>query len=1195
MFNNNFEYNIHQIKTDNTGNYIITDITIEGERMTLVNIYGPNVDNANFYQNILDCIEYYQNDKYIICGDFNLVLNHNLDTKNYLYINHPKAQQKLIENMEAYDLKDPFRELYPNLRRYTWRKKTPFKQARLDFFLITNNLMPMVEKVIIENSYRSDHSGVVLSIKLSKLKKGKGLWKFNNSLLTDKDYVKIVKETVKKIIHQYAALVYDLKNLDLIPKEEIQFTINSQLFLETLLMEIRGITISFSVFKKKKSNDLEKRICDEIKELEQNEIMTDSQKIENKKSELLELRKEKLKGHYIRSKSKWIEEGEKPTKFFCNLESKNYYSKLISKIQLENGREIKDQREILKETKLFYQNLYSAPAGQNDSDIIEELSHFKFNKLTDEEPEELEGEIKYSEILLFLKNMKNDKSPGSDGFSAEFFKFFWIDIGHFIVRSINYSYTIKEMSNVQKLGIITCIPKPNKPKQFLKNWRPLTLLNCTYKMASGCIANRIKKVLDKIIDNDQTGFIKGRYIGENIRLIYDIMQYTEHHEIPGLLLLIDFEKAFDSISWFFINKVLDIFNFKTSIKNWIKTFYNNSLSSVIQNGFLSEAFKLERGCRQGDPLSPYIFILCAEILAIIIRNSVNIKGINIDGEEYRISQYADDTSFMLDGSPESLYSTLSVLDYYAHISGLKINYSKSKVIWIGKKKFSKDVYHHTRWKLEWGATTFTLLGINFSVNLEQIIELNYDSKIIEIQKLMKVWSIRILTVLGRITVLKSLILPKLVHLLTALPNPSEKLLKHINTLFFKFIWHNNHEKLKRTLITQDHKDGGIKMININNFMTAIKCTWIRRMILKNSKWITLFKSVTKLSARDLIMYGDYFLKSKNEQITNTFWRDTLASWVKIQGKGHPQNVVDILSINIWYNSRICIGNKPFLYKHYFNKGISFINDLLNEKGDFLIYEQFIIKYDITTHFLEYASLIKAIKTFIYNLDPLNENTFTTLQNPIFPFKLNVLLKKKSGCKYLYEILNSKIIISKAQIKYANQGFIYEAKQWEQYYLIPFKCVKDSTLCWFQYRILHRILTTNTFLHMIHYIDSDACSFCNIFPETIQHLFFECNMIYHLWEAIENWILGKTGINIHFSKDIVMFGMINNEKSNFVNWLTINIKYYIYCMKILKKNVHFNAVKNILQNKFQVEKYIYYKNCNYETFDKQWTPWLSLFY
>ena len=108
-----------------------------------------------------------------------------------------------------------------------------------------------------------------------------------------------------------------------------------------------------------------------------------------------------------------------------------------------------------------------------------------------------------------------------------------------------------------------------------------------------------------------------------------------------------------------------MFNFKISIKNWIRTLYKNSTSSVLQNGFLSEGFKLERGSRHGDPLSPYIFIICAEILAILIRNSDNIQGLKIDGEEFLISQYADDTTFILDGSPKSLENTLKTLDLYA--------------------------------------------------------------------------------------------------------------------------------------------------------------------------------------------------------------------------------------------------------------------------------------------------------------------------------------------------------------------------------------------------------------------------------------------------------------------------------------------------------------------------------------------------
>lgn len=150
------------------------------------------------------------------------------------------------------------------------------------------------------------------------------------------------------------------------------------------------------------------------------------------------------------------------------------------------------------------------------------------------------------------------------------------------------------------------------------------------------------------------------------------MSYTEFNDIPGLLMLIDFEKAFDTVSWDFIFQTLTFFNFGVSIKKWIKCFYQNISSCVIQNGILSQYFNPQRGCRQGDPVSPYLFILCAEILGILIRNNRDIKGIEIDGEEYKISQYADDTSLISDGSASSLDGILQTLDYFAEISGLKI-------------------------------------------------------------------------------------------------------------------------------------------------------------------------------------------------------------------------------------------------------------------------------------------------------------------------------------------------------------------------------------------------------------------------------------------------------------------------------------------------------------------------------------------
>ena len=235
----------------------------------------------------------------------------------------------------------------------------------------------------------------------------------------------------------------------------------------------------------------------------------------------------------------------------------------------------------------------------------------------------------------------------------------------------------------------------------------------------------------------------------------------------------------------------------------------------MQNSYLSESFKLERGCRQGDPISPYIFIICAEILSILVENNSEVKGITIDGEEYLISQYADDTTFTLNGSSESLYSTMTLLAYYSEISGLKINYTNYKAT-------AKDVYRHIRWKLDWGANQFILLGINFSLNLEDILIYNCDSKIKQIQNVIKLWSLRKLTVLGRVTIIKTLIISKLTHLFISLLNPPKPMIKHLNKMLFQFIWQNKPEKIKRELLLQDYKNGGIKRSDIQNVITSLK-------------------------------------------------------------------------------------------------------------------------------------------------------------------------------------------------------------------------------------------------------------------------------------------------------------------------------------------------------------------------------------
>ena len=188
-------------------------------------------------------------------------------------------------------------------------------------------------------------------------------------------------------------------------------------------------------------------------------------------------------------------------------------------------------------------------------------------------------------------------------------------------------------------GLITCLPKPGKARNLVKNWCPISLLNTTYKIISSVLLTRLRTVLNRIISPEEKGFLEGRSISDCTRLMYYIIFSCDQLNIDGLILLIDFEKAFDSLSWEFIGKTLEEFNFGENFRKWINLFQSKSNSCVILNGHLSQPFLLHRGCRQGDPISPYLFILCSEYLTLAFKNTNTIEGIKIRDKEYRISQH----------------------------------------------------------------------------------------------------------------------------------------------------------------------------------------------------------------------------------------------------------------------------------------------------------------------------------------------------------------------------------------------------------------------------------------------------------------------------------------------------------------------------------------------------------------------------
>ena len=236
------------------------------------------------------------------------------------------------------------------------------------------------------------------------------------------------------------------------------------------------------------------------------------------------------------------------------------------------------------------------------------------------------------------------------------------------------------------------------------------LINVDAKIASKVIAARIIKVLPEIIHTNQTGYVKDRFIGEAARSIIDVMEYTKQQNIPGILLFIDFEKAFDSIDWNFMLKCLDAFGFGSTLIRWVEAFYNDITSCVLNDGICTPYFELQRGVRQGDPLSPYLLIIAAEILAVTIRSREDIQGIMIGQEEFKLVQYADDLTLFVPNI-ECAKLILQLLDRFTICSGLKINHTKTEAMWIGSCRQNTATPLGLRW-----SKSVKALGIVFTYN-----------------------------------------------------------------------------------------------------------------------------------------------------------------------------------------------------------------------------------------------------------------------------------------------------------------------------------------------------------------------------------------------------------------------------------------------------------------------------------------------
>uniref|UniRef100_A0A096MC09 Reverse transcriptase domain-containing protein n=1 Tax=Poecilia formosa TaxID=48698 RepID=A0A096MC09_POEFO len=502
--------------------------------------------------------------------------------------------------------------------------------------------------------------------------------------------------------------------------------------------------------------------------------------LQNSLDEMYQMR---AKGAFIRSRQRWLEEGEQNSAYFFNLEKSRYNSNTIHKLKI-NENVCNDPREITSFCADFYRLLYSSTYNSEyAAQFFDALPNLK--KIDESNKLFCDQTFSLPEILGAIKHLKMNKSPGVDGLSSEFYKLFSKQLAPFLLQVYLESFVRGTLPATLTQGLTTLIPKPKKYILLLDNWRPICLLNNDYKILALVLAKRLKNALQDIIDESQSGFMKGRHISNNIRLILDIIDLIE-----------------------------DVF-----IKA-IQTLYANGNSAIKLKSGTSPRFQLHRGIRQGCPVSPYLFLLAGQLLSTHLRASP-IQGINIANRSLLISQLADDTTLFLCDS-EQVPLALDSIQIFSRASGLYLNINKCELFAIKDCTLSSISNIPIKQNVVY-------LGITITKNDKNRCVENLSQAITRTRTKLNLWLHRDLTLRGRTLLSKAEGLSSLVYLASPL-FVDNNTCKEIDQLLLNFLWKHKIHYIKKSVIMNPIDMGGLDFLTFSTLNNTLKVKWIKQYL-----------------------------------------------------------------------------------------------------------------------------------------------------------------------------------------------------------------------------------------------------------------------------------------------------------------------------------------------------------------------------
>lgn len=1134
---------IDTYKCDNA-RVIITNVKISGNIICIVNVYAPNKPNSrkDFFHKLHKLIGMRTlNDSCtVMAGDFNCCLN--VRDRISPSVQNDCSRGALLDILHKYDLHDCY-AIKDRGVSYTWEASDGSTKSRLDYMFISgklkNSLGGLASRYFIGSKHGeriSDHKFVSAVLENIVTTRGPGYWKMNTEYLHDDRYKARIQEIIKNI-------------------KQKKGTYTPSLLWELVKIEIKSFSASYAVVKAKDRRKKEKEIEAELTKLEGRYDDQTKNKREALQSELNEIYSEKVKGQQIRAKAEWREKGERSNKYFFRLEKSRQSHNAISSLKL-NGHVVTENSKLHDIIAEYYENLYKSDAV-SQVEIDAYLQDLVLPHLSEAQQNMCDKKIDRKELREVVKHLKDEKSPGSDGIPSEFYKYFWCDLEDLYIDMLTDVNDNLELPCSLRRAIIALIFKKGDSDD-LENYRPISLTNIDYKILAGVLANRIKAVLPKIISTDQTGYMKGRFIGTNTRLIQDIISYSEKEGLEGALLMLDFRKAFDSIEHIFLFSALKRFGFGQNLIKWITILYNGAFLNVKNNGWIGKKVNMNRGIRQGCPVSGLLFIIAVEIMAAKIRQNNNIKGFRFgpDSKEHKISQYVDDSTISI-SSMHSIYHVLDTVEMFGRVAGPKLNLNKTEGIWLGPYKHVHSIFAGISFKEE----PIRCLGIYVGHSKEACCERNWMAKVKKIQASLQVWKTRNLSLIGKVLLLKTLGLSQIAYLASVVVCP-DNIIKDIERLFYNFIW-NGKDRIKRMTLIADYECGGIKMPDIRSYIEALQAVWVPKIMKsKNETWAMLVKHVME---REL---GCGFEDIIRTSVTSTkdcpilmalpeYIRYIILSFNKCKasvGWQRKKYLNSVMSSLVWGNENIKDKNKTLWYKEWIKAGFRYVKDFYDENGNFIKPENVYQRLSDKRNWIcEYLILKKIINSTCKGMDTKGAN-YINIKPLDYLFHRN---KAYKICNLISRTVYWFLISDKCVANYME-------KVWKN----RFQCDPMSRALWnniynrkcfqmverkigmFNYKLLTNALPSP--IRLSKWISNIAhnCEKCQI-PDNIEHFLFDCSEIKTLWKHV-----GESA-NIMISyKHIIMGHAYFSERQtvyeNIDNMISY-VAYFVYSFKMKCKN------------------------------------------